>query len=270
MLDPLEVPIPYASHSDTWRITGLGDLHVGNVGFQEDEFVKARQAILDNDIHVILMGDLIDGICCRDKRHDYQSLDPRFFHDLYRYVDATYDHLITLLEPLRDNIIAIVRGNHEDTLLSDYQRDITYDLARELNKPYLGISGFVQLAFKRSRFCRRMNIFCHHGSGSSITRGGKVNRVDRLLQGYDADIYMIGHMHEPMSWKSVSLGVSKNGKSLGLRQRYRAGMVCSSFLATVGRNTTLYGEKRMYNPVAFELNYLEITPETGRIRKVEA
>lgn len=263
-----QLTAPYSSENDTWRLSGIGDMHVGNAGFQEKEFLAARKAVLDQGINVILMGDLADCIGVRDKRADLESVDPRYYGSLSRYVDASLDHLKELLEPMRGSVLGVVRGNHEDEVLRATNRDVSYELARHLGVPYLHMSGFLRIRFTRGRFTRKVDVFYHHGAGGAQTKGGKLRKVQRLHEGFDADIYMTGHVHDPLCWKDVSLGLSK-GRRASIVQRYRAGLICSSWLATVGEERTLYGERRMYNPVPFCLEYLEISPETGRITKGE-
>lgn len=104
-----QLTVPYSSENDTWRLSGIGDMHVGNAGFQEKEFLAARKAVLDQGINVILMGDLADCIGVRDKRADLESVDPRYYGSLSRYVDASLDHLKELLEPMRGSVLGVVR-----------------------------------------------------------------------------------------------------------------------------------------------------------------
>ena len=75
----IERRIPYSSKSDTFNLYGIGDVHVGNIGFAKDKFERDIKAIKnDPRALVVLMGDLADAIVPTDKRFDGRTVHPDF------------------------------------------------------------------------------------------------------------------------------------------------------------------------------------------------
>lgn len=260
------VAIEYPTEKYHWNLGAIADTHIGNVGFDKKGLKETLKGIQERDINIVLLGDIIDGICCKDKRHSYESLDFDLVapNELYRYVDETVEYAKELFYPIRENIIGVVRGNHEQTLVRDQNRDVSYELARHLDVPYLHMSGFLRLKFRRSgsRFRRGLDVFYHHGHGSVSTKAGKVRKNMQMAEGYIADIYLMGHVHEPYCEVDCQIGVT-HGRTPSLMERHRAYYTASSWLDTVMEGRTLYGEERMFRPAPKVFKYLSIYPETG-------
>jgi predicted phosphodiesterase len=267
-----KVHVPYDKEGGAWDIAAVSDTHIGNVAFDKERFFKARDHIIDNGLSIILLGDIIDGICCKDKRHNYESMDPDIagVHDLYRYIDVTMDYAKEIFEPMKDNIIGVARGNHEQTLVRDHNRDVSYELARYLDAPYLHMSGFIRLCFARkgSQFKRNMDIYYHHGAGGGRSFGGKLNKVFGLHEGYDADIYMMGHVHEPYCDRRITVSLTKT-RNMRLTERHKAYYIATSWCRSHVEDCTTYAEERMYSPVPIMFKYLRIYPEKGTMMPME-
>jgi len=265
-----EFTIPYRRKSDKILLTGIGDLHIGNVGFDEKYFLKTRKWILQNNVYVILMGDLMDCIDATDKRFELSSLDPRFRDRLGDLQDACYEYLLSLLTPIKDNIIGVVTGNHEDKLKKKFQTDITKRLANDLGKKYLGYTGLMMLTFRRGKFSRVFRLWYHHGHGGSRTTGGKLNNIERKRQDWDADLYMMNHVHGIATSRKVRLTIDKhkNGE-LYIKEKPQAFIINGSFMRTYTIGHSGYGEKAGYPIEKMGCATFQITPETGDIHVIE-
>lgn len=100
------------------------------------------------------------------------------------------------LKPSRGRWLGLLEGHHyhrfQDGTTSDHY------LAGLLQAKFLGTSAYVRLVFPRSSEAGshgEVLVWCHHGAGSSTAVGGPINRIARVAAGFEADIYIMGHMH---------------------------------------------------------------------------
>jgi len=101
----------YESREDSLlRFVPLGDIHRGSRGMDEELFYKTLDLIIEHDLPVILMGDYGEFISKDDRRHDYAGLNLK-----YVTPEKQYRKIASDLEPIKDNIIALLAGNHEYT-----------------------------------------------------------------------------------------------------------------------------------------------------------
>ena len=163
----------------------IGDLHSGNRASNRIAFRKA----LKNAEKVILMGDIIEGITKKDKRHSNKD-----------QID-TYSEQITNtikdLKPYKSKIERYVIGNHEDTLLSICDVDSVDIICTSLDiestySEILPIDDGVKA-------------FVTHGTGSAATFQGCVTKLVNLSKDHQADYYFMGHTH-----KLIDLLISRN------------------------------------------------------------
>jgi hypothetical protein len=108
------------------------------------------------------------------------------------------DEAVDTFWPIRKQGIAVLSGNHEDTIERTYGSVMKGrgGIATLLGVPYLGDMGFVTCRFHRTDtnyFTKTM--FMWHGHGGGELLGSKVIKMDRLSHKFDADIHMLGHMH---------------------------------------------------------------------------
>jgi hypothetical protein len=103
------------------------------------------------------------------------------------------------LKPSRGRWLGLLEGHH----FFQYRDQTTSDqeLAKLLECPFLGSSAYVRLIFPRgystaSQPTGTVTIWAHHGAGSSSAAGGAINRVERVMRSWDADIYLMGHHHK--------------------------------------------------------------------------
>jgi len=59
------------------------------------------------------------------------------------------------------------------------------------------LSGIYVLRFERENSNERHQLIIHswHGSGAAQTEGARLNRLIRLVNEIEADIYLMGHLH---------------------------------------------------------------------------
>lgn len=157
------------------RISLIGDEHIGNKGFQEKKFKKA----LRDSEKIIFMGDMIEGITKKDKRHNRT--------DCILSVDDSIIKAQKLINTHKDKVLYACIGNHEDTLLSILDIDAMKLIYKPLNIPY----GYTEILT-----IDRCKIAISHGTGAGATYGGAMLQLEKFARDYQADINAIGHTHK--------------------------------------------------------------------------
>ena len=172
----------------------ISDVHMGHVDHDKDFAKRTVDWIAKKGASVILLGDLIDGICPKDLRFENTSIADEFRVHLDNLHHKQTEAVLKLLAPVAGNIIAIMGGNHEETVKKYYSYDATQVIAEALKKPALPDPAYVVLRFDHGGSKRLVSILCTHGQFlGGRKRGAKVNRMEDLASHFDANIYMCGH-----------------------------------------------------------------------------
>lgn len=145
------------------------------------------------------MGDYIDTLSPSNRARLrgaalYDTAVKAFDHDASARVKELYDRA---LKPSRGRWLGLLEGHH----FFQYRDQTTSDqeLAKMLECPFLGTSAYVRLVFPRnntSSTTGQVTLWAHHGAGSSSAAGGAINRIERVMRSWDADIYLMGHHHK--------------------------------------------------------------------------
>lgn len=245
-------------HSIAWEedkqytLYFLTDLHLGARNCNEGLLKRDIQTIADDPNALwIGGGDYIDCISRRGDPRYRESSYAEWLHGEEDVIDAQEQMLFSYLRPIADKCIAMIRGNHEDSALRWYDRDVYWNIVRtiaiargiEPEKLALGDNGFVVLEWKkgekkRDRF--ETVIYCHHGYGGGRTPGGHALTLSRLLGDVDCDIALMGHRH-------VRVTIDRRVLMPGGKYRSRVAMFVPSYMGRIheqkGKPFDDYAEK---------------------------
>lgn len=150
----------------------------------------------------------------------------------------------------------MLSGNHEE-LVERYYGMRTRTLARELGVPYLGYSGFVRfrLYTQQKRADERKNpekaytLFLHHGHGMGALLGAKTINLHRMSHKFDADIYLIGHIHTFIRHTDACLGVVIDSATPRFIDKFRMYASAPSYLkGYVDTSISTYAERSAMYP----------------------
>lgn len=190
----LVYPIQYSSAKDVIKIKPLMDLHKGAKtcdikAFKN--FIKDR----DDKTYFFTNGDLWDAIYFRDKRfkasgHDHTDNDDA--------IDVEVAEMVDLLSPIKDRIICVGHGNHEETILKQCYTNMSKRLATALDVPFLGYSFWfrLMLGWNGGRV-RTVDFFCSHGfGGGTRTEGGSITKYSKFSDRFLCDVFVVGHDHK--------------------------------------------------------------------------
>lgn len=210
----------------------LGDVHIGA---PTCDFEKAKGMVdwaLKENAWVIGMGD----ICETATRYSVgagvyeQGIPPQ----------AQQDMAVELLRPLAEKglLLGMVVGNHEWRTANESGVDITKNICDILRVPYLGYSIFLDLQVGRTKY----SLFATHGAGGSITLTGKINAITKLAQHREADIFLMGHVHELWTGSDVKLKINRKNKVVEEKKRYY--VLTGAYL----KYQNSYGELKSFPP----------------------
>jgi len=179
------------------------------------------------------------------------------------------DLWLKALKPSKGRWLGLLEGHH----YHQYRDGTTSDqeLAGMLDAPFLGTAAFVRLVLQMSKTREApVTIWCHHGVGGGITTGAPLNRLERLLVSWEADIYLMGHHHKKVAGPIDRIEPVWGGghsKTATLIHRTKIIACTGSFLKGYAANERDglvprggYVEQKMLNPVALGGILVKIRP----------
>ena len=166
----------------------LSDLHIGSVGFPEHNVAGYIEWIKNhNNAYTILNGDIINAAT--------KDTAAELYDDLIT-PDAAYEKARDLLMPIKNRVLMITRGNHEENIYKKVGADYTARLAYDLgNVPYQPDGGMVGIRLGLNGHTAMCWIYATHGWGGARTIGAKVKKAQDLALVADVDIYILSHDH---------------------------------------------------------------------------
>lgn len=227
------------------EIVPIADAHIGDA-LCDMELLKQEIDYVKKNKHTfaVLNGDLLNNAIKSS------------VSDIYAEKLSPMEQLklaIKLLEPIKDKILCVTSGNHEDRSYKTDGIDLTYLLCRELNLEdrYSNASALLFVRFGELRQVETngsgnnrkvcYTVYVTHGSGGGGKTGSKANRASSLASIIDADIYITSHMHTPIAFKEAYHRTDVRNSTVSLVDKLF--VVTSSFLNYGG-----YGEKFSFKP----------------------
>ena len=227
----------------------ISDVHVGHASFDKKYFTNAIDWIKKSGAHVVMIGDLIDAISQQDRRFENPSIAKEFLPHLDNLHYAQTKEFISMVKPIKSQIIAVMAGNHEITVKKGFSYDSTAIISEELDVPVLTDPGYVIMKFRRSKTSvLQKNILCSHGGFmGGRKRGSKVNSMEDLISSFEFDIAIAGHTHDV--WSSRRNRISPNNKGV-LAYDKKLLVNTGSFLNTYSLNDTSDGwaSRKLFSP----------------------
>jgi len=246
------------------RLHATGDWHLGERGCAAQRLRTAIEAAAAEDDSVaLLLGDLASLVAYDDRRWDPSQMPEGIpASALADWGETCVELVAAMAAPLRGRIVGLLSGNHEDVYRRRYHYDAARHMAERLGCRYLGYDALLTLCVRDRRGREaQIRLRATHGAGYAMTPGGKINRLRRYMEAVDADLVLVGHMHEMLSTTKVHL--VQDGDRI--RQREQLGVVCGTYLRTYAQGPPGYGERRGYPPVSLGHAAIDIIPTTGQM-----
>ena len=171
---------------DSIELIPLSDLHLGSETCNLRKIHSALNYITSNpNVRVVLLGDLLESAIIGSKGNPYKA----------KSIDEEIRLAVSVLKPIRDRIIGVVSGNHENRISKSVGLDILSLLMRKLTLERFYSPDF--LVLKVSLPKTAWYLVLHHGIGGGRLKGGKINNLHRFGNIFpNADIILTGHTHD--------------------------------------------------------------------------
>lgn len=207
------------------KIITLADLHVGDKSCDLDLVNKLIDVVKQKEYYCILNGDILDNAIMDSVGNTYdESLNPM----------KQLEYVIELLSPIREKILCITGGNHEERTNRKVGIDLSALIASSLglkNRYCEDGTGIVFLSLGEIKGTKETNgsghnrqvsysIYVSHGRRSGITIGAKVN----ALKSYEnvvtnCDIYIGSHTHQASIFPTSSFEVDTRNHTVYRRNK---------------------------------------------------
>lgn len=257
----------------------IADIHLLNRGFSKSHLLRDIKRIQDDPYALFFIGgDYGDFIHPTDKR-----FDPTCFDEDLRVIDMTQigakivDLMVEYFSPIRHKCLGVLIGNHEKQYINRQSQEFIHGhLCSELQAPNMMYSGFCDIYFVHkpkikmpalefteqipTDYLAKLRVFVHHGMGAANTAGGKINKLKSLVDMVDADLVMMGHVHEQFAKTFLRLRPNHNCTVIG--EKPIMGMITGSYLKTYAPDFVGYGEMRAYAPATLGATRAVYNPYT--------
>lgn len=181
------------------EIHAFADFHIGDRGCDIESIKRKIARVKDTEnAYCILNGDIINNATRTSVSDSYaEMLTP--MQQISMFTE--------LFEPIKDKILVMTSGNHEDRTYRADGIDITEVCARQLGigDRYSSTGALLFLRFgtytehNDRPLC--YTFYCVHGTGGGRKEGSKAIRLADMASIIDADIYIHSHTHLPMVMK---------------------------------------------------------------------
>ena len=196
-------------------IIPISDVHIGDKTANLKAFKEVLERIKNEpNTYAIVNGDICNFALKTSKSDVYEGLSP-----MTEMLEAT-----KYLEEIREKLLIISSGNHEDRLIKETNVDPLFIISKQLGLEdiYCPSWWYLYLSFGNTNKGRPAlyTLTGYHGSGSSQTTGAKANKVKKMSQVVLADIYLMSHVHEPIQTKGVIFTPDYQHKSIVKKEMY--------------------------------------------------
>ena len=239
------IKIDLPSDLEQIELHPLADFHLGDAMSDWEHIQATLKHIKETpNAYCILGGDMMDTAIASSIGDTYgANLRPM----------EQLKQCVNLFEPIKDKILCLLHGNHENRVYKSDGLDLTALMADQLGirDRYSPTTALLFIRFgKRQDAAQRhrkmaYTIYATHGSGGGRKEGGKINRLADLSQIVDADVYICGHTHLPAMFRSGYYRTSMANSSVQF--------VSKLFVNTAAAlNYGGYGDIQGYKPAAKE------------------
>ena len=178
------------------QIYVLSDMHIGDANADLPTLKKIIEHIKNTpNMYVILLGDILNTALKTSKSDIYS--------ETLNVMDAQ-KLALQLLLPIKDKILAMTPGNHENRVWKEVGVDLALWLAEKLGVQDRYRNNNIALTIQFGSDVNgnpfRLNIFGQHGAyGGGRRLGAAMNALEDLdgIVG-NADIYIRAHTHQPI------------------------------------------------------------------------
>ena len=191
----------------------FADEHIGDEHCDMEKLLERIKYVAEKEnAYCILNGDIIDN-ATRTSIGDCYTQEFNPMEQLKRAVE--------IFKPIRDKILAITHGNHENRTYRKEGINLSYLLAAQLGleSKYTSTSALLFIRFGLDKYHDRKvcyTLYALHGSGGGRKEGAKAIRLADMASIIDTDIYLHSHTHLPMIMKQAFHRVDHRNSAVAL------------------------------------------------------
>ena len=239
-------------------IIPIADVHIGdklsNLKLLKEVLLRIKN---DPNTYTIINGDLCNMALKNSKSDVYSdNLSP-----MEQVIQTT-----ELLKEIKNKILVIASGNHEDRTQKETNIDVTRLIARELGIEDRYSNGwwYLYLTFGED-IKKRAITYCItgiHGYGGGRKSGSKINRLEDMSQVVVADLYIMSHNHKQIGTKGTIYIPYYQSKTLMKQELHY--LMTNSFLESDGG----YAEKMGLSPTNTSITEATLSGTKKRIKLI--
>ncbi len=258
-----ELVIPY-SYKQKIKLYTTGDAHTGTKYCAEDKLKEKVKEIKSDKTNLwVDMGDKCEFITPSDPRWDTGTIRDGIHDD---NIATDQENLYcSLYDSIQSQCAGLLEGNHEDAIRIHNHCDVQKNICDKLKVDNLGYTCFLKLIFRRknSNESHVFIGFLTHGSGSAVTKGAKLNKLQRMMDAFEADFYAVGHMHEIITDEKPYLTLDSNNQ---IKHKIKVGAITGCWFRTYTQDMRAsYGEKRTYSPTTIGCPVFTFDPGESKV-----
>lgn len=251
-------------------VVPISDVHFGSALFSLHHWNKTIDMVKNNpNMFVLLNGDLCDMAIAGSKS------------DVYSQVKSPGDQrdwMIEQLTPIKNRILGMVSGNHENRIYNTVGIDISKDIAKALHVPYRSEGLITKIVFGsgNNRMTNSPYVYwCYqiHGYGGARTTGAKAVKVERTSTYIHADFYVMSHDHVVNAAPVNYIMPNNNSARLNKDTGFTTGAIVNHRKMLIKSNSYLkwggYGESLGFSPNDLEAPVIKLAGEGKPRVKVE-
>lgn len=191
----------FPSEWEFMELYPLNDLHIGDSHTDMKLFNQFKKYILEDERRFIICnGDLINNAIKTSVSDVYEeSMTPK----------EQKKRCIEELRPIKERILGITTGNHEERTSKLTNQDISEDIADALGLSHLYSNNglFIKVSLgQKSNKIRQVTYSIHafHGAGGGKKSGSSINNLEDYALGFEGvDIFTMGHVHKKIGSKFI-------------------------------------------------------------------
>ena len=207
------------------KIITLADLHIGDKNCNLDLVYELIEKVKQKDYYCILNGDILDNAIVDSVGNTYdESLNPM----------KQLDFVIETLRPIKDKILCITGGNHEERTNRKVGIDLSLLIASSLglrNRYCEDGSGVIFLSLGNMDGTKETNgsgknrqvaytIYVSHGRRSGVGIGSKVNALKQYENVVtNCDVYIGSHTHQASIFPTSTFEVDTRNHTVYRRNK---------------------------------------------------
>lgn len=249
-------------------ILPISDLHYGNPLFSLSHFKRTLKFLEEPNVFGFLNGDLCESSIRTSKG------------EIFRQVGTPQDQRDWVIEqflPVKDKLLGMTIGNHEERIYNEVGVDICQDIAKALGIPYRASGMSVKISFGDNNNYTTDRPYTYwgyftHGYGGARTKSAKAVKVERTATWLHSDFYCMAHDHVVNVAPDVYLMPDPRTREEKTTNGEKTGFTVGSFKATrkmlIKSNAYLkwggYSERLGFPPVDLETPLIKLAGEGGR------